>query len=136
MILYTSGTTGQSKGAELTHGNMVSNAVASHDMFRPAMRGGLEQDVALVTLPLFHSTAQTCLMNTGLYGGLRLVLSAAVRSAHLPGADGREHVGFWIGVPTMYWALLQYVAGPGPIRRRSPGTCASACPAARRCRST
>ena len=60
VILYTSGTTGQSKGAELTHGNMVSNAVASHDMFRPAMRGGLEQDVALITLPLFHSTAQTC----------------------------------------------------------------------------
>ena len=113
VILYTSGTTGQSKGAELTHGNMVSNAVASHDMFRPAMRGGLEQEVALITLPLFHSTAQTCLMNMGLYGGLRLVLSARFDPRTCLELMEREHVGFWIGVPTMYWALLQCVAGSG-----------------------
>src|SRR5216110_60588 len=69
VILYTSGTTGHPKGAELTHANMLLNAVATHDMLIPAHRGGFEQDVALVTLPLFHSTAQTCQMNSGLYGG-------------------------------------------------------------------
>ena len=59
VILYTSGTTGRPKGAELTHENMLLNAIASHDMLRPACKGGFEQDVALITLPLFHSTAQT-----------------------------------------------------------------------------
>jgi long-chain acyl-CoA synthetase len=121
VILYTSGTTGQAKGAELTHANMVSNAIASHDMFRPAMRGGLEQEVALITLPLFHSTAQTCLMNMGLYGGLRLVLSARFEPRTCLELLEREHVGFWIGVPTMYWALLQCVAAggadPAPVAR-------------------
>jgi long-chain acyl-CoA synthetase len=71
VILYTSGTTGRPKGAELTHENMLLNAIASHDMLRPACKGGFEQDVALVTLPLFHSTAQTCQMNSGLYAALR-----------------------------------------------------------------
>ncbi len=113
VILYTSGTTGQAKGAELTHGNMVSNAVASHDMFRPAMRGGLDQDVALVTLPLFHSTAQTCLMNMGLYGGFRIVLSARFDPRSCLELMEREHVGFWIGVPTMYWSLLAHVEESG-----------------------
>ena len=112
VILYTSGTTGQAKGAELTHGNMVSNAITSHEMFRPAMRGGLEQEVALITLPLFHSTAQTCLMNMGLYGGLRLVLCARFEPRTCLELMERERVGLWIGVPTMYWSLLQHVRRP------------------------
>jgi len=121
VILYTSGTTGQAKGAELTHENIVSNAIASHEMFSPAMIGGVEQDTGLITLPLFHSTAQTCLMNMGLYGGLRLVLSARFEPRTCLELMERERIGFWIGVPTMYWSLLQYVAeqdiDPVPIAK-------------------
>jgi long-chain acyl-CoA synthetase len=113
VILYTSGTTGQAKGAELTHDNMVSNAITSHQMFRPAMAAGLEQDAALITLPLFHSTAQTCLMNMGMYGGLRLVLCGRFEPRTCLDLMERERIGFWIGVPTMYWSLLQYVAEQG-----------------------
>jgi long-chain acyl-CoA synthetase len=109
VVLYTSGTTGHPKGAELTHENMLLNAVASHDMLRPAYKGGLEQDVALVTLPLFHSTAQTCQMNSGLYGGLRLVLLPRFEPAQVLKTIVDENVGFWIGVPTMYWSLLEHV---------------------------
>ena len=108
VILYTSGTTGQAKGAELTHGNMVGNAVTTHDMFKPAFDGGIDQNVTLVTLPLFHSTAQTCQMNAGFYGGFRLVLMPRFDAAAVLDAFTREQVGLWIGVPTMYWSLLQH----------------------------
>jgi long-chain acyl-CoA synthetase len=110
VILYTSGTTGHPKGAELTHENMLHNAVTSHEMLRPACKGGFVQDVALITLPLFHSTAQTCQMNSGFYGGLRLVLLPRFDPAQVLKTIVDEHVGFWIGVPTMYWSLLEHVA--------------------------
>jgi long-chain acyl-CoA synthetase len=113
VILYTSGTTGHPKGAELTHDNMVVNAISSHDMFRPAFDGGTGQNTALITLPLFHSTAQTCLMNAGLYGGFRLVLLPRFDPAAVLDAFAREQVGLWIGVPTMYWALLQHARSSG-----------------------
>jgi long-chain acyl-CoA synthetase len=108
VILYTSGTMGSPKGAELTHANMVLNAAASRDMYLPALRGGFEQDVALVTLPLFHSTAQTCLMNAGFLGGFRLVLMPRFEPQSVLDTMRREQVGIWIGVPTMYWSLLQH----------------------------
>jgi long-chain acyl-CoA synthetase len=111
VILYTSGTTGHPKGAELTHGNMVLNAVTCHDMFKPAFGGGTGQDVTLITLPLFHSTAQTAQMNAGLYGGFRAVLMPRFDPAAVLEAFGREQVGLWIGVPTMYWALLDHARG-------------------------
>jgi long-chain acyl-CoA synthetase len=108
VILYTSGTTGHPKGAELTHGNMVSNAISCHDMYKPAFDSGTGQDVTLITLPLFHSTAQTAQMNAALYGGFRLVLHPRFDPAAVLAAFTAERVGLWIGVPTMYWALLQH----------------------------
>jgi len=109
VILYTSGTTGHAKGAELTHGNMLSNAIASRDMLLPAARPGDESEVLLVTLPLFHSTAQSCQMNTCLYGGWRMVLLPRFDPQTVLETMQQERVGFWIGVPTMYWSLLEHV---------------------------
>jgi long-chain acyl-CoA synthetase len=122
VILYTSGTTGRPKGAELTHQNMLLNAIAAHDMLLPALGGGLDQNVTLITLPLFHSTAQTCQMNASVYGGLRMVLHPRFEPAAVLDTMRREQVSFWIGVPTMYWAVLEYVAtqriDPAPIAQR------------------
>jgi long-chain acyl-CoA synthetase len=116
VILYTSGTTGHPKGAELTHANMVGNAITCYDMFRPAF-DGVEphggQHSTLITLPLFHSTAQTTQMNAGLYGGFRLVLAPRFDPASVLDLFAREHIGLWIGVPTMYWALLQHARTAG-----------------------
>jgi long-chain acyl-CoA synthetase len=85
------------------------------------MAGGFTQETALITLPLFHSTAQTCLMNMGLYGGLRLVLAPRFDPQQCLALMERERVSFWIGVPTMYWSLLQHVSAggvdPAPIAR-------------------
>jgi long-chain acyl-CoA synthetase len=114
VILYTSGTTGHPKGAELTHANMVSNAIASFDMFRPAFESGVDrQHATLITLPLFHSTAQTAQMNAGLYGGFRLVLLPRFDPAVVLETFAREQIGLWVAVPTMYWTLLQHARASG-----------------------
>ncbi|HKF35738.1 MAG TPA: long-chain fatty acid--CoA ligase [Ktedonobacteraceae bacterium] len=103
VILYTSGTTGKPKGAELTHLNMLLNARLSDTMYPRA-----EHDVHLITLPLFHSFGQSVQMNAGLYNRATLVLlprfspDAALRLMQ------EEHVTIFAGVPTMYWALLHY----------------------------
>ena len=71
VILYTSGTTGQPKGAELTHANMVLNVVAMQQLLG---RKDGNTDVHLVTLPLFHSFGQTVNMNAGFATAATLVL--------------------------------------------------------------
>ncbi|MEJ2749389.1 MAG: AMP-binding protein, partial [Anaerolineae bacterium] len=69
VILYTSGTTGRPKGAELSHLNMVLNARLSDSMY-----DGNPDDVHLITLPLFHSFGQTVQMNTGFDNGVTISL--------------------------------------------------------------
>ena len=113
VILYTSGTTGQPRGAQLTHANMVTNAMTSHHLFAPAFGGGTDQRTVLVTLPLFHATAQTAQMNAGFFGGYRLVLLPRFDPAAVLDTIARERVEFWVAVPTMYWALLQHVRAAG-----------------------
>ncbi|MBL1098535.1 AMP-binding protein [Streptomyces coffeae] len=66
VILYTSGTTGQPKGAELTHANLLLNALTVHRFI-----GGEGTDRHLVTLPLFHSFGQTVQLHTAFAGGRR-----------------------------------------------------------------
>jgi long-chain acyl-CoA synthetase len=114
VILYTSGTTGQPKGAELTHLNMTLNAMASRDMFSPTLDPGVAaSNVALITLPLFHSTGQTGQMNAGMAGGWTLVLLPRFDASAVLRAFEAEHVNCWIGVPTMYWMLLEYAKKAG-----------------------
>ncbi|SDD24140.1 long-chain-fatty-acid--CoA ligase [Rhodococcus tukisamuensis] len=103
VILYTSGTTGKSKGAELTHSNMVMNAVAASRQFdfRPD-RG----DTHLSVLPLFHSFGQTANMNGGLSTGATIVLQPRFDAPAALALMARERVTVFAGVPTMYWSLL------------------------------
>jgi long-chain acyl-CoA synthetase len=109
VILYTTGTTGQPKGAVLTHLNMTFNASASRDIMLPLLPNTVDaRPVSLITLPLFHSTGQTAQMNAGLAGGYRLILLPRFDPAAVFAAFEQEHVNCWVGVPTMYWAMLQY----------------------------
>jgi long-chain acyl-CoA synthetase len=103
VILYTSGTTGQPKGAELSHANLAFNALTNHRIFRS---DPLDPDIHLVTLPLFHSFGQTVQMNAGFGVGATLVLMARFDPRQALQLMQRERVTFFAGVPTMYWGLL------------------------------
>jgi long-chain acyl-CoA synthetase len=103
VILYTSGTTGRPKGAELSHTNMIMNARLSDNMYE---RG--EQDVHLVALPLFHSFGQTVQMNSGFYNGAAISLLPRFDPEAALGIMERDNVTIFAGVPTMYWAMLNH----------------------------
>lgn len=103
VVLYTSGTTGQPKGAELTHRNMMSNALVGAELF-DADAG--RPDTFLCVLPLFHSFGQTVIQNAGFaFGGTVVMMPRFEPDAALK-TMAAERVTFFAGVPTMYWGLL------------------------------
>ncbi len=101
VILYTSGTTGRPKGAELSHTNMLMNARLSDNMYDDQ-----EGDVALAVLPLFHSFGQSVVMNATLYRGGTITLMPRFDPAQALAIMERDNVTIFAGVPTMYWAML------------------------------
>ncbi len=103
VILYTSGTTGQPKGAELSHSNMVMNAVTCNRLFETTAG---THDTHLLTLPLFHSFGQTVNMNAGFSVGATLVLLPRFDAQQAIGLMQKEDISFFAGVPTMFWGLL------------------------------
>jgi long-chain acyl-CoA synthetase len=114
VLLFTSGTTGVPKCAELTHFNMTMNAIASRDMYSPVLNAGPDAtNRYLVTLPLFHSTGQTAQMNAGVSSGATLVLLPRFDAAAALKTMVDERINIWIGVPTMYWALLHHARQTG-----------------------
>ena len=103
VILYTSGTTGQPKGAELRHRNMRDNALACGPLFHVDVDA---PDTYLCVLPLFHSFGQTVIQNTACaFGGTVVMLPRFDAGAALD-LMLKTGVTFFAGVPTMYWALL------------------------------
>ncbi len=110
VILYTSGTTGQPKGAELTHLNLVLNAASSSDILVVPCRTSLHEPVvSLITLPLFHSFGQVCQMISGVHSGNTLVLLPRFDAQAVVQTMLAERVNLWCGVPTMYWALMEFL---------------------------
>jgi long-chain acyl-CoA synthetase len=101
VILYTSGTTGTPKGAELTHANLSRNAEGSRNLF-----GLGSEAVTLGALPLFHSFGQTCGMNATIGGGGTLTLIPRFDPGKALEIIERDRVNIFQGVPTMYGAML------------------------------
>ena len=98
-ILYTSGTTGRSKGAMLTHGNLVSNIATLHDVWQ-----WQQGDVLLHALPLFHIHGLFVAAHGALYSGSKMISLPKFDSSevirHLPRST------IFMGVPTYYVRLL------------------------------
>jgi long-chain acyl-CoA synthetase len=102
VILYTSGTTGTPKGAELTHHNLRENARVNAETLAETS----EEDVVFGGLPLFHSFGQTCGLNTAVRMGACLTLLPRFDPEKAMGIIERDKVTVFLGVPTMYVAML------------------------------
>ena len=100
-IVYTSGTTGRSKGAMLTHGNLASNALTLRDLWRFTA-----DDVLLHALPIYHVH--------GLFVAVNVALLAGASMLYLPTFDADEVIRLlpkataMMGVPTFYTRLLDH----------------------------
>jgi long-chain acyl-CoA synthetase len=103
VILYTSGTTGQPKGAEITHLNVTMNVLASATY---SFDIGPD-DVVLGCLPLFHTFGQTCCMNTAFFVGASVVLLPRFDGAQALELLVKEKCTIFMGVPTMYVGLME-----------------------------
>lgn len=101
VILYTSGTTGTPKGAELTHANLVRNVTIVVEMLRLTA-----DDVILGALPLFHAFGQTAGLNAAVAAGGCLTLIPRFSPDKALSIIERDHVTVFEGVPTMFAAML------------------------------
>ncbi len=104
VILYTSGTTGKPKGAELTHANLHRNAEISARTTCEVAAG----NVVLGALPLFHSFGQSVGMNASLLVGACLTLVPKFDPGEALETMQRDGVTHFYGVPTMFGALLHH----------------------------
>jgi len=104
VVLYTSGTTGKPKGAELTHSNLLLNCA----MVVPRLIPAGPDEVALGALPLFHSFGQTCIQNAMVAAGGTVTLLQRFGPQEAFEVIERDRVTRFAGVPTMYFALLHH----------------------------
>jgi long-chain acyl-CoA synthetase len=103
VILYTSGTTGTPKGAELTHGNLRAATQISRDLVDAG-----PDSVTLGALPLFHVFGLTCGLNSSFLAAGCLTLLPRFDAGKALEIIQRDQVTTFLGVPTMYGALLNH----------------------------
>lgn len=102
VLLYTSGTTGQPKGAELTHANLRTNAAVTAETLVELT----PDDVVMGCLPLFHCFGLTCGLNAAVLTGACLTLIPRFDAEKALEVIGRDQVTVFEGVPTMYAGML------------------------------
>ncbi|MDD7939584.1 long-chain fatty acid--CoA ligase [Actinomycetospora lutea] len=102
-VVYTAGTTGRPKGAELTHFQLFMNADTPGRLF-----GIREDDVVLVALPLFHVFALSSQLDVCTRFGATMSLVPRFEAGRALEVMERDRVTVFEGVPTMYVALLEH----------------------------
>ncbi|CAL9653150.1 Long-chain-fatty-acid--CoA ligase [Streptomyces sp. enrichment culture] len=113
LVLYTSGTTGQAKGAELSHADTMMNVLACNRLFRSTPAS----DSHLVCLPLFHTFGATVQMHAGFSTAATLHLVPRFDAREAVDLMGRETITFFAGVPTMWWGLLNALGDDVDVER-------------------
>jgi len=104
-LIYTGGTTGGPKGAQLTHYNLVSNATALNSW----VRSRATEDSLLAVMPYFHSYGLTVGMNVCIANAVTTVQIPNPREmAHVLTAIQKHRVTYYPGVPTMFVGLLNF----------------------------
>lgn len=103
VVLYTSGTTGRPKGAELTHHSIGSNVQACLPLYEPT-----ENDVLFGGLPFFHVFGQTCTLNVAVAAGAEVTLLPRFGPSAALEIVQRDKVTVFMGVPTMHGAILNH----------------------------
>jgi long-chain acyl-CoA synthetase len=107
VLLYTGGTTGVPKAAEITHKNVVANAFQCKEWVANVPRETYE--ATIVALPLYHSYAMTVCMNNAVLQASTMILIPDPRNlVHLLKSIDCHHPTYFPGVPTMYNACLNY----------------------------
>ncbi len=109
VILYTSGTTGRPKGAELSHFNLFMCCQVGAERLVQIR----DTDVSLAVLPLFHSFGQSNVMNFSVYAGIPFTLVPRFDPAKVLEVIQRDRVTLFAGVPTMYFGLLNHAGAAG-----------------------
>jgi long-chain acyl-CoA synthetase len=109
VILYTSGTTGSPKGAQITEGNLRACAEAFEDV----LELGAEDRFA-TALPLFHIFGQAVVLGSALSAGASVTLQARFDPVGLIDLLRRDRITMLAGVPTMYSAMVGVASGAGP----------------------
>ncbi|MCR4315168.1 MAG: long-chain fatty acid--CoA ligase [Planctomycetes bacterium] len=102
VILYTSGTTGKPKGAELTHSNLFDNVIVCTHILPMN-----DSSNVLVVLPLFHSFGQTCGMNATFYRGGTIDLMPRFDAKAVLSRIEKRRINLFHAVPTMYFQMIE-----------------------------
>nr|WP_263327364.1 long-chain fatty acid--CoA ligase [Neobacillus sp. Marseille-Q6967] len=106
VIQYTGGTSGKTKGAMLTHYNLVANVVQSLTMYGDKMIPG--EETILTATPLYHVYAMTSAMNLGIYIGAKLLLFRKFEVNNVLKNIEKYQPTFFPGVPKMYISFVNH----------------------------
>ncbi|WP_224773304.1 long-chain-fatty-acid--CoA ligase [Metabacillus idriensis] len=106
VLQYTGGTTGRSKGAMLTHRNLMANIYQSNEFFKNDVKSGVER--CLTVIPLFHVFGMTSCMNLTILRGNSMIMLPRFDLEEVMQTIKREQPTIFPGVPTMYVAITNH----------------------------
>lgn len=106
VLQYTGGTTGRSKGAMLTHQNLLANVIQSYEFFKHDIKIGKER--YLTVIPLFHVFGMTSCMNLAIYTAAESIMLPRFELEEVLNTIKNEQPTIFPGVPTMYVAITNH----------------------------